>query len=54
MVRLTTGLSLREGVLFALRELPQAGFAIGRGDVERAEADVPFGRGAAVVRSACW
>lgn len=44
-VRFSTPTSLREGLLFVLRELPRSGFTIGRGDAEPAEADVPFGRG---------
>ena len=42
-VRFSTPTSLREGLLFVLRELPPAGFTLGRGDAEPAEADVPFG-----------
>lgn len=42
IVRLTTGLGLRDGILFVLEELPRAGFTLGRGDAEAAEADAPF------------
>lgn len=41
-LRFTTSTSLREGLLFVLRELPRAGYTIGRGDAEVTEADVPF------------
>lgn len=42
IVRLTTPFALREGILFVLKELPKAGFNLGRGDAEAAEADAPF------------
>ena len=45
VVRFTTKTSLRDGVLFLLREVQKAGFELGRGDAEPAEADAPFGRG---------
>jgi hypothetical protein len=35
-------LSLRESVLFVLNHLPPAGYVIGRGDAEPAQADAPF------------
>lgn len=44
-VRFSTPTSLREGLIFVLREVPKAGFTVGRGDAEPAEADLPFGRG---------
>lgn len=42
IVQLSTPVSLREGVLFILTELPKAGYRLGRGDAEAAEADAPF------------
>lgn len=42
IVRLTTPLALREGILFLLMELPKAGYNLGRGDAEAGEADAPF------------
>lgn len=42
IVRLTTPFNLREGILFVLKELPKAGYNLGRGDAEAAEADAPF------------
>lgn len=45
LVRFTTATSLRDGVLFVVREVQKAGFTLGRGDAEPAEADAPFGRG---------
>lgn len=44
-VRFSSPTSLRESLLFLLRELPKSGYTMGRGDAEPAEADVPFGRG---------
>jgi hypothetical protein len=44
-VRFSTATSLRDSVLFVVREVQQAGFSLGRGDAEPAEADAPFGRG---------
>ncbi|HVU71905.1 MAG TPA: hypothetical protein VHE83_02985 [Mycobacteriales bacterium] len=41
-LRFNTSSSLREGLLYMLRELPKAGYTIGRGDAEVTEADVPF------------
>ena len=46
VVRFRTPSSLRSGVLFAHDALPAAGFALGHGDAEPAEADAPFTRGA--------
>ena len=45
IVRLTSTLSLQQSVLFVLNEVNKAGFTLGRGDAEPAEADAPFGRG---------
>ena len=45
IVRLTSTLSLQQSVLFVLNEFNKAGFTLGRGDAEPAEADAPFGRG---------
>lgn len=45
IVRFTTATSLRDSVLFVVREVQKAGFTLGRGDAEPSEADAPFGRG---------
>ena len=45
IVRFTTAWSLQDSVLFVVREVQKAGFTLGRGDAEPAEADAPFGRG---------
>lgn len=45
IVRFSTAQSLQEAVLFVVREVQKAGFTLGRGDAEPAEADAPFGRG---------
>lgn len=45
IVRFSTPQSLQEAVLFVVREVQKAGFTLGRGDAEPAEADAPFGRG---------
>lgn len=45
IVQFATRSSLREGVLFVVKEVPQAGYTLGRGDAEPTEADAPFGRG---------
>lgn len=45
IVRFRTLASLQESVLFVVREVQKAGFTLGRGDAEPAEADAPFGRG---------
>jgi hypothetical protein len=45
IVRLTSTLSLQQSVLFVLRNTQKAGFTLGRGDAEPAEADAPFGKG---------
>jgi hypothetical protein len=42
VVKFTTPQSLREAVLFVVQELPKAGYVLGRGDAEAAEADAPF------------
>ncbi len=44
VVRFTTPLSLPDSIRFVLRALPAAGYALGRGDAERSEADAPFAR----------
>jgi hypothetical protein len=45
IVRFSTETSLQQSVLFVVREVQKAGFTLGRGDAEPAEADAPFGRG---------
>jgi hypothetical protein len=45
IVRFNTQTSLQQSVLFVVREVQKAGFTLGRGDAEPAEADAPFGRG---------
>jgi hypothetical protein len=45
IVRFSTAQSLQTAVLFVVREVQKAGFTLGRGDAEPAEADAPFGRG---------
>lgn len=45
VLRLETSSSLRDSVLFIVRELPKAGYALGRGDAEPTEADAPFVKG---------
>lgn len=45
IVRFSTSTSLREGVLFIVRNLPPAGYVLGRGDAEPSEADAPFNKG---------
>lgn len=45
IVRFHTSTSLRDGVLFVVQQTQRAGFTLGRGDAEPAEADAPFGRG---------
>lgn len=42
VVKFTTPQSLRQAVLFVVRELPKAGYVLGRGDAEAVEADAPF------------
>jgi hypothetical protein len=45
IVKFSTATSLQQSVLFVVREVQKAGFTLGRGDAEPAEADAPFGRG---------
>ena len=45
IVRFSTETSLQQSVLFVVKEVQKAGFSLGRGDAEPAEADAPFGRG---------
>ena len=45
VVRFSTQGSLRDGVLFIVRNLPPAGYVLGRGDAEATEADAPFTKG---------
>ncbi|MDQ1713752.1 MAG: hypothetical protein QOE45_3202 [Frankiaceae bacterium] len=47
-VRSEVPFSLRESVLFIVREFPKVGFTLGRGDAEQSEADAPFQRGEAL------
>ena len=42
ILKFTTPTSLRESVLFVVNKLPKAGYVLGRGDAEAAEADAPF------------
>lgn len=42
IVKFVTPTSLRESVLFVVNKLPKAGYVLGRGDAEAAEADAPF------------
>jgi hypothetical protein len=44
IVGFSTATSLRESVLFVLREFPSKGFTLGRGDAEPGQADAPFVR----------
>ncbi len=45
ILRFTTQTSLRDSVLFVVDKLPKAGYVLGRGDAEAAEADAPFVHG---------
>lgn len=45
IVRFNTATSLQQGVLFVVKNVAKAGYTLGRGDAEPAEADAPFGRG---------
>jgi hypothetical protein len=45
IVQFSTSASLRDGVLFIVKALPKAGYVLGRGDAEPAEADAPFTKG---------
>jgi hypothetical protein len=47
-VRGTVPVSLRDAVLFVIKEFPKNGFVLGRGDAEATEADAPFQRGEAL------
>jgi hypothetical protein len=42
VVKFLTASSLRDAVLFVVERLPKAGYVLGRGDAEAAEADAPF------------
>lgn len=46
VVRFSTPTSLSDGVLHVVRQFPQQGYQIGRGDAEVSEADAPFQKGA--------
>lgn len=45
IVKFSTTTSLQQGVVFVVTEVAKAGFTLGRGDAEPAEADAPFGKG---------
>lgn len=45
IVKFSTPTSLRDSVLFVVNNLPKAGYVLGRGDAEAAEADAPFVHG---------
>jgi hypothetical protein len=45
LVRFSTNQSIRDGVLFVVKELPRAGYTLARGDAEASEADAPFVKG---------
>ena len=45
VVRFSTESSLREGVLYVVKEFPKVGYTLGRGDAEVTEADAPFQKG---------
>jgi hypothetical protein len=47
-IRGTVPASLRDAVLFIIKEFPKNGFVLGRGDAEATEADAPFQRGEAL------
>jgi hypothetical protein len=47
-LRGTVPMSLRDAVLFVIKEFPKNGFVLGRGDAEATEADAPFQRGEAL------
>ncbi len=44
IARFSTPSSLQESVIFVVRSVQQAGYTLGRGDAEPAEADAPFGK----------
>lgn len=45
LVQFTTSTSLRDGVVFLVKALPETGYTIGRGDAEATEADASFVKG---------
>lgn len=45
VVRFSTQASLRDGIVFIVKNLPAAGYVLGRGDAEQTEADAPFSKG---------
>lgn len=47
-VRSTVPMSVREALVWIVREFPAAGFTLGRGDAEATEVDAPFQRGDAL------
>lgn len=47
-VRTTVPLSMQDSLYWIVRELPKAGFTLGRGDSEATEIDAPFQRGDAL------
>jgi hypothetical protein len=44
IIGFSTRTSLRDSVIFVLREFPKKGFTLGRGDAESGQADAPFVR----------
>ena len=45
VVKFTTPISIRDGVLFLIEQMPAAGYTLARGDAENTEADAPFVKG---------
>ncbi len=45
LVRFSTTQSIRDGVLFLVKQFPKAGYTLARGDAEASEADAPFVKG---------
>ena len=45
VVKFTTPVSIRQGVLFLIEQMPAAGYTLARGDAENTEADAPFIKG---------
>lgn len=45
LVKGTVPLSLHDAVRFVIKDLPSAGYTLGRGDSEADEADAPFSKG---------
>ena len=45
VVKFTTPISIRQGVLFLIEQMPGAGYTLARGDAENTEADAPFVKG---------